>query len=60
MRLGVLSLVSLASAYLILFHGKCSFGSWPDYITTFFWSLGLTGAGNAILSEGKSQYKPEG
>ncbi len=59
-RLGVLSLVSLASAYLILFHGKCSFGSWPDYITTFFWSLGLTGAGNAILSEGKSQYKPEG
>lgn len=56
LRYLVLGVVSLATAFLALYDGKCSYGTWADYIAAFFWGLGLTQAGNALLAEGKSRY----
>ncbi len=56
LRYVVLGVVSLATAFLALYDGKCSYGTWADYIAAFFWGLGLTQAGNALLAEGKSRY----
>lgn len=58
LRRGVLLAISLATAYLALYHGKCSYGSLPDYITAFFWSVGLTQAGNAVIIQGRTNYAP--
>lgn len=56
-----LAIVSILTAFLALYYGKCSFGSAMDYITTFLWGLGLTQAGNALIGEARSRYtRPAG
>lgn len=53
-RYAALVIAVIASAYLALYATKkCTFGSAADYVTTFLWALGLTGAGKAILTQAK-------
>ncbi|HEV7241928.1 MAG TPA: hypothetical protein VGQ36_22040 [Thermoanaerobaculia bacterium] len=58
-RISVIA-VSVITAFLALYYGKCAFGTMADYAQTFFWGLGLTAAGNALIREGNTQYKKEG
>ncbi len=51
----ILVVVSL-SAFLTIFLAKRDFGTAADYISLFFWSLGLTQAGAQILSKARSAW----
>jgi hypothetical protein len=57
-RAAVWMIVVVATAYTMFYANRCSFGTLVDYITVFFWGLGLTQAGFAVLGEARSSYTP--